>query len=259
MIPLGPSFAKEVLNGGSAAFGVLMTALGFGAAFGVVTLLWLQNRLPAHDGVHVRGDRCRRVPRARGLVLDARARRADDRRRRRVRRWFVRHRLHRLAGDDERRAARPHVRDALHRHPAVPADLVDDLAALGGLLERDHQGDPRADASRCRSGRTPTRCPVSGSRCGAAGSSPWPPGSRPGGRSGGGSAPAAWTRRRSPRPRSRRRGRRRGSSRPSRSTRPPRSRRTASPRDRRSGHRRPVTDVPVTEVPTTEASERSDP
>ena len=46
MIPLGPSFAKEVLNGGSAAFGVLMTALGFGAAFGVVTLLWLQGRLP---------------------------------------------------------------------------------------------------------------------------------------------------------------------------------------------------------------------
>jgi dTMP kinase len=46
MIPLGPSFATEVLNGGSAAFGVLMTALGFGAAFGVVTLLWLQRRLP---------------------------------------------------------------------------------------------------------------------------------------------------------------------------------------------------------------------
>ncbi len=46
MIPLGPSFAKEVLSGGSAAFGVLMTALGFGAAFGVVTFLWLQGRLP---------------------------------------------------------------------------------------------------------------------------------------------------------------------------------------------------------------------
>jgi len=46
MIPLGPSFAQEVLDGGSAAFGVLMTALGFGAAFGVVTLLWLQGRLP---------------------------------------------------------------------------------------------------------------------------------------------------------------------------------------------------------------------
>jgi dTMP kinase len=46
MIPLGPSFAKEVLHGGSAAFGVLMTALGFGASFGVITLLWLQGRLP---------------------------------------------------------------------------------------------------------------------------------------------------------------------------------------------------------------------
>jgi dTMP kinase len=46
MIPLGPSFAQEVLNGGPAAFGVLMTALGFGAAIGVVTLLWLQSRLP---------------------------------------------------------------------------------------------------------------------------------------------------------------------------------------------------------------------
>jgi dTMP kinase len=46
MIPLGPSFAQEVLDGGPAAFGVLMTALGFGAAFGVVTLLWLQGRLP---------------------------------------------------------------------------------------------------------------------------------------------------------------------------------------------------------------------
>jgi dTMP kinase len=46
MIPLGPAFAEEALNGGSAAFGVLMTALGFGAAFGVVTLLWWQRRLP---------------------------------------------------------------------------------------------------------------------------------------------------------------------------------------------------------------------
>jgi dTMP kinase len=46
MIPLGPAFAKEVLHGGSTAFGVLMTALGFGAAIGVVTLLWLQGHLP---------------------------------------------------------------------------------------------------------------------------------------------------------------------------------------------------------------------
>jgi len=46
MIPLGPSFAKEVLHGGSASFGVLMTALGSGAAFGVVSLLVFQQRLP---------------------------------------------------------------------------------------------------------------------------------------------------------------------------------------------------------------------
>jgi dTMP kinase len=46
MVPLGPSFAEEVLDAGSAAFGVLMTALGVGAAVGVVTLLWLQGRLP---------------------------------------------------------------------------------------------------------------------------------------------------------------------------------------------------------------------
>lgn len=46
MIPLGPVFAKEALNGNSATFGVLMTALGVGAAIGVVALLWLQNRLP---------------------------------------------------------------------------------------------------------------------------------------------------------------------------------------------------------------------
>ncbi|MET0275810.1 MAG: MFS transporter, partial [Acidimicrobiia bacterium] len=46
MIPLGPAFAAEVLSGGSAAFGALMTALGCGAAAGVVTLLWLQGRLP---------------------------------------------------------------------------------------------------------------------------------------------------------------------------------------------------------------------
>ena len=51
MIPLGPAFAKQVLGGGSAAFGVLMTALGVGAAIGVVTLLWLQGRLAARDGV----------------------------------------------------------------------------------------------------------------------------------------------------------------------------------------------------------------
>ncbi len=46
MIPLGPVFAKEVLGGGASAFGFLMASFGFGAAFGVITLLWLQRRLP---------------------------------------------------------------------------------------------------------------------------------------------------------------------------------------------------------------------
>jgi MFS family permease len=45
MIPLGPVFADQVLGGGSAAFGLLMTALGFGAAIGVVSLLAVQRRL----------------------------------------------------------------------------------------------------------------------------------------------------------------------------------------------------------------------
>jgi len=45
MIPLGPVFADQVLGGGSAAFGLLMTTLGFGAAIGVITLLAFQRRL----------------------------------------------------------------------------------------------------------------------------------------------------------------------------------------------------------------------
>ncbi len=46
MIPLGAAFAKQGLGGDSATFGVLMTALGCGAALGVVLLLVLQKRLP---------------------------------------------------------------------------------------------------------------------------------------------------------------------------------------------------------------------
>jgi dTMP kinase len=46
MIPLGAAFAKQGLGGDSATFGVLMTALGTGAAIGVVVLLALQKRLP---------------------------------------------------------------------------------------------------------------------------------------------------------------------------------------------------------------------
>ena len=46
IVPLGPIVATEVLDGGQGAFGLLMTALGIGAAVGVVTLLWAQRRLP---------------------------------------------------------------------------------------------------------------------------------------------------------------------------------------------------------------------
>lgn len=46
MVPLGPVFAKQVLGGGSAGFGVLMTALGVGAAVGVLTLVWVQRKVP---------------------------------------------------------------------------------------------------------------------------------------------------------------------------------------------------------------------
>lgn len=44
IVPLGPVFADDVLGGGSGSFGLLMTAFGMGAAFGVVTLLTLQRR-----------------------------------------------------------------------------------------------------------------------------------------------------------------------------------------------------------------------
>ena len=46
MIPLGPVFAKEALDGDAATFGALMTALGLGAAIGVIVLLIFQKRLP---------------------------------------------------------------------------------------------------------------------------------------------------------------------------------------------------------------------
>ncbi|HUV11419.1 MAG TPA: MFS transporter [Acidimicrobiia bacterium] len=55
MIPLGPAFAKQGLNGDSATFGVLMTALGMGAAVGVVLLLvfqkWLQREAVFDYGI----------------------------------------------------------------------------------------------------------------------------------------------------------------------------------------------------------------
>jgi dTMP kinase len=46
IVPLGPLFARDVLGGGSSAFGLLLTALGVGAALGVVALLAIQRRVP---------------------------------------------------------------------------------------------------------------------------------------------------------------------------------------------------------------------
>jgi len=46
MVPLGPVFARQALGGDSATFGVLMTALGVGAAAGVIALSAVQRRLP---------------------------------------------------------------------------------------------------------------------------------------------------------------------------------------------------------------------
>ena len=46
VVPLASVFVKDVLHATPSAFGFLTTALGMGAAVGVVTLLWLQRRLP---------------------------------------------------------------------------------------------------------------------------------------------------------------------------------------------------------------------
>lgn len=48
VVPLGPTFSKEVLRGGPAGFGLLLTALGTGTALGVVSLSALQRRVPRH-------------------------------------------------------------------------------------------------------------------------------------------------------------------------------------------------------------------
>jgi len=46
IIPLGALLSKQVLGDPTGGFGLLTTALGVGAAIGVLTLLWLQRRLP---------------------------------------------------------------------------------------------------------------------------------------------------------------------------------------------------------------------
>jgi dTMP kinase len=46
IIPLATLYARDVLVGGNASFGILMLAFGVGASIGVVTLLLVQRRLP---------------------------------------------------------------------------------------------------------------------------------------------------------------------------------------------------------------------
>ena len=46
IVPLGALFSRDVLDAGSAGFGVLLSAMGFGMAVGVVVLSALQRRLP---------------------------------------------------------------------------------------------------------------------------------------------------------------------------------------------------------------------
>lgn len=52
LVPLGPDFSSDVLGGGSAGFGLLLTALGLGVAVGIVTLSVAQRRLP-HERIFV--------------------------------------------------------------------------------------------------------------------------------------------------------------------------------------------------------------
>jgi dTMP kinase len=46
LVPIGPRFASETLGGGSAAYGLLLTALGGGMAVGITGLSILQRKLP---------------------------------------------------------------------------------------------------------------------------------------------------------------------------------------------------------------------
>ena len=46
VLPLGDLFSRDVLGGGSAGFGLLISAMGFGVAAGVLLLSALQKRLP---------------------------------------------------------------------------------------------------------------------------------------------------------------------------------------------------------------------
>ena len=49
VLPLGDLFSRDVLQGGSAGFGLLISAMGFGMAVGVVSVSALQRRLPKQE------------------------------------------------------------------------------------------------------------------------------------------------------------------------------------------------------------------
>src|SRR5205085_432604 len=52
VVPLGPVMSKEVFSAGTAGFGLLLTALGFGVALSIIGLSFVQKRLP-HQEVFV--------------------------------------------------------------------------------------------------------------------------------------------------------------------------------------------------------------
>ena len=120
VIPLGPVLADSVLGGGSGSFGLLMTALGLGAAIGVVSLIVFQRRrkLPNETGVHGGRHRHRHVAHRDGIRVDADTGAVPHRGVRRDGRLRVRHRFHAAAGARERRVARAHVRDPVHDRAA---------------------------------------------------------------------------------------------------------------------------------------------
>ena len=144
-----------------------MTALGIGAAIGVVTLLWLQRRLPRQfvfttavvaTGVSIIAVASMSSLFPAFLLVAALGAGAGLR---------VRDRIHAVAGERLRRHAGPHVRDALHDRPPLPVAVTHDLAVHRGRSQRDltprlQLGDPRRAVAPCPA-RRPAR--VVAGRC----------------------------------------------------------------------------------------------
>ena len=94
------------------------------------SLLAFQKRLPRDTVVRVVDHSAGHLPRDRVGVQRRWPRRGGDRRRRRVRRWRVRHRVHADPGDVTDELRGPDVRHALRRRAPLPAALADGLAAV---------------------------------------------------------------------------------------------------------------------------------